>query len=77
MVAVEMGDQDAIDCCGVDSRLFHRDQRRGAAVEKEAESAGIDMDARLEATPAPEVVSAAEKPDPDVCRRHGRGVAVS
>ena len=76
MVPVEMGDQDAIDCCGADPRVFHRDQRRGAAVDEEADSTGIDMDARLEPAPAPEVVSAAQKTDTDILCRRGRGVAV-
>ncbi len=65
MVPVEMGDQNAIDRGGADPRAFHRDQRRGAAVDEEADWTGIDMDARLETAPASEVVSAPQKAEAD------------
>ncbi len=81
MVPVQMGNQDRIDCGGVDSGAFHRDQRRGAAVDQEAGRARNQMDAGLKPASAAEVVPAAQKTQPDVSdrRRHriGNGVPLS
>ena len=76
MVAVEVGDQDAIDRGGADPCAFHRNQRRGAAVEQQASLAGVDVDTRLEAPSASEVVTASEESETDLLSYARRGVTV-
>ena len=65
MIAVEVGEKDAVDRVRVDVEAAKGYHRRGAAVHEESARGVTDEDAALEPAPAAEGIAAAEEPDLD------------
>src|SRR3984893_17909943 len=61
MVGMEMGGDDQIDRIAVDAEPLHRDQRRGAAIDKEIYLTPDHMKASVEPPPRSEGVAAADE----------------
>jgi hypothetical protein len=57
MIAVKMADEHCVDFVWIDARALQADQRRGAAIQQEAKTVGLDQDAGLKATAAPERIT--------------------
>ena len=65
MIAVEVGEKNAVERVGIDPEAAQRDHCRGAAVDEEPPAWMADEDAALEPPAAAEGIPAAEEPDLD------------
>src|SRR5207244_8123147 len=63
VVTVQVGQDHRVDRLRLDAEAPHRDQRRGAAIEKHLARARLEVDAGLEAAAAAERVARSEEAD--------------
>src|SRR5262245_33416813 len=50
MVGVKMREQDQIDCIAIDAQPFHRDKRRGAAIDQQPGACACEVKTGVEAS---------------------------
>ena len=63
VVAVQVRDQHDVDRRGVDPESLHGDERGRTTIDEERRVLGAHVDAGMESPPAPEGVTAPQKPD--------------
>src|SRR5229473_5480211 len=61
MVGVVVSEDDQVDCITIDAEALHRNQRRGAAIDKKIQLSGHHVKAGIEAPPGPERIAAADE----------------